>query len=115
MSRVSILLRHRRDSENPFIARIGIPTLTGRRTIKHLLERTTMQLRDFVEGEGYAYREMAVAAGYQLKPGGNFERGIALAPKDMPSAIMIKMNLAKGLHDDSFRAEGIIEPLTFVR
>jgi hypothetical protein len=62
-----------------------------------------MQLRDFVEGEGYTYREMAVAAGYQSKPGGNFERGIVLAPKDMPSAIMIKMNLAKGLYDDSFR------------
>ena len=55
-----------------------------------------MQLRDFVEGEGYTYREMAVAAGYQSRPGGNFERGIVLAPKVMPSAIMIKMNLAKG-------------------
>ncbi|MFW9844336.1 MAG: hypothetical protein ACFFEV_07160 [Candidatus Thorarchaeota archaeon] len=61
-----------------------------------------MKLDDFEEGERYLYSEMSIAAGYGSKPGGNFERGIILAPKDNPTSIMIKMNQAKNLYDDEF-------------
>lgn len=62
----------------------------------------SMKLEDFVEGQVYGYEEMAVAAGYNPRPGGNFERGIVLAPKNNPTSIVIKMNQAKNLYDDVF-------------
>ncbi|MHA1908181.1 MAG: hypothetical protein ACW98Y_12860 [Candidatus Thorarchaeota archaeon] len=61
-----------------------------------------MRLEDFKEDKRYKYAEMAVAAGYGARPGGNFERGIVLAPKEKPRAILIKMNLSKGLYPDSY-------------
>ena len=60
------------------------------------------RLKDFREGERYEYSEMSIAAGYGSSPGGNFERGIVLVPKINPQAIMIKMNLSKGLYPDSY-------------
>ncbi len=61
-----------------------------------------LELRGFIEGERYDYSEMALAAGYEPRPGGNFQRGIVLAPRDSPEAILIKMNLAKALYDDEY-------------
>ena len=64
-----------------------------------------MLLEEFIEGERYTYSEMSLAAGYGKHPGGNFERGIILAPKNNPTSIMIKMNLSKGLYPDSYKAD----------
>lgn len=64
-----------------------------------------MLLEDFVEDERYDYSKLSVAAGYGQKPGGNFERGIVLAPKLNPTALMIKMNLSKALYPDSYDEE----------
>ncbi len=61
-----------------------------------------MKIEDFVEGERYSYSTIAQAAGYGPNPGGNFERGIVLATKNNPRAIIIKLNLAKNLYDDEF-------------
>jgi hypothetical protein len=61
-----------------------------------------VNLEDFIEGERYDYAEIAVAAGYSPRPGGNFERGIVLTPKDRPTSIVIKMNQEKNLYDDEF-------------
>jgi hypothetical protein len=63
------------------------------------------RLQDFREAERYQYSEMSIAAGYGPSPGGNFERGIVLVPRDNPMAIMIKMNLSKGLYPDSYDEE----------
>ena len=61
-----------------------------------------MKLNEFIEGERYEYSEMSIAAGYGKRPGGNFERGIVLAPRDNPKSIMIKMNLSKALYPDTY-------------
>lgn len=61
-----------------------------------------MKLKDFKEDALYDYTQMSIAAGYGPRPGGNFERGIILAPKEHPHAIMIKMNLAKNLYGEEF-------------
>ena len=43
-----------------------------------------------------------MAAGYDPRPGGNFGRGIVLAPRHAPAVITIKINRAKGLYSDTY-------------
>ncbi len=64
-----------------------------------------MKLEELIEDNRYEYSEMSIAAGYGKRPGGNFERGIVLAPRDNPTSVMIKMNLSKGLYPDSYNEE----------
>lgn len=64
-----------------------------------------MKLEGFIVGERYEYSEMSIAAGYGRRPGGNFERGIVLAPRENPKSIMIKMNLSKALYPDDYDAD----------
>jgi hypothetical protein len=60
-----------------------------------------MKLEDFVEGERYTFKQLSMVAGYG-PTGGYFQRGIILAPSNNPWSIMIKINLAKKLYDDSY-------------
>jgi len=62
-----------------------------------------LKLEDFVEGQRYEYTDIATAAGYAPQPGGNFGRGIVLAPRYVPAVITIKINRAKGLYSDTYR------------